>query len=195
MDTRPCCPQWEVRGTLPHNTAVWVGSITENIFRWWYSTCKHLKCESVYYVTVKAPNIQPAGFAWGKNLTYSNSLKLAVTIEFLVSLLCRLSPVCKIRTLNNQTSILAIEEDFYTQLHQSITWYETQTDSPNVCLFKQAHSQAKIISKVIHQPNPDSLTQTTMSANTDGAIHCSEGNTDLICQDPKKINSHVVENE
>lgn len=130
-----------------------------------------------------------------KNLTYSNSLKLAVTIEFLVSLLCRLSPVCKIRTLNNQTWILAIEEDFHTQLHQSITSYETQTDSTNVCFFKQAHSQAKIISKVIHQPNPDSLTQTTMSANTDGAIHCSEGNTDLICQDQEKINSHVVENK
>lgn len=57
-------------------------------------------------------------------------------------------------------------------LHQSITSYETQTDSQNVCLLKQAHSQAKIISKVIHQPNPDSLTQTTMSANTDRAIHC-----------------------
>lgn len=30
--------------------------------------------------------------------------------------------------------------------------------------------RAKIISKVIHQPNPDSLTQTTVSANTDRAF-------------------------
>lgn len=81
----------------------------------------------------------------------------------------------------------------YTQLHQSITSHETQTDSPNVCLFKQAHSQAKIISKVIHQPNPESLTQTTVSANTDGAIHCSEGNTDLICHNLERMNSDEVE--
>lgn len=64
-------------------------------------------------------------------------------------------------------------------LHQSITSYETQTDSQNVCLLKQAHSQAKIISKVIHQPNPDSLTQTTISANTDRAIH---GNIHKVTQ-------------
>ncbi|KAF0039954.1 hypothetical protein F2P81_008189 [Scophthalmus maximus] len=87
----------------------------------------------------------------------------------------RLSPVCKTRTLNNQWSILAVRGEIYTQLRQSITSYETQTDLPNGCLLKQAHSQAKIISKVIHQPNPDSPTQTTMSANTDGAIHCSDG--------------------
>lgn len=132
---------------------------------------------------------------WKENLTCSKSLKLAVPIEFLVSLLCRLGPVCKTRTLNNQASILAVEEELYTQLHQSITSYETQTDSPNVCLLKQAHSQAKIISKVIHQPNPDSLTQTTMSANTDGAIHCSEGKTDLICQDQERMDSQIAENE
>lgn len=125
------------------------------------------------------------------NLTYSKFSKLAVPIEFLVSLLCRLSSVCKTRTLNNQASILAAEEELYTQLRQSITSYETETDSPNVCLLKQAHSQAKIISKVIHQPNPDSLTQTTMSANTDGAIHCSEGNTDLICRDQERMNSQI----
>lgn len=138
MDTGPCCPHWEVRGTLLHNTAVWVGSITEDIFLWWYSTCKHLKRKSVYYVTAKAPTIHPADFACGreKGLTYSRSLKLAVPIEFLVSLLCRLSPVCKPRTLNNQAAILAVEEALHTQLHQSITSYETQTDSPNVCLFK-----------------------------------------------------------
>lgn len=54
---------------------------------------------------------------------------------------------------------------------------------PTSAFLKQAHSRAKIISKVIHQTNPDSLTQTTMSACTDGAIHCSEGYTDIICQD------------
>ncbi len=108
VDSGPCCPQWEVRGTLPHNTAVWVGSLTEDIFRWWYSTCKHLKCKSLYNVTVKAPIFQPAGFVCGKkNPTYCKFLKLAVPIEFLVSLLCRLDPVCKTRTLNNQASVLA----------------------------------------------------------------------------------------
>lgn len=60
---------------------------------------------------------------------------------------------------------------------------------------KQARSQAKIISKVIHQPNPDSLTQTTMSANTDGAIHRSEGNTDLICRHQRRMNSQIAEND
>lgn len=58
---------------------------------------------------------------------------------------------------------------------------------------KQADSPAKIISKVIHQPNPDSLTQTTMSANTDGAIH--QSNTDLICQHQERMNMQIVENE
>lgn len=130
-----------------------------------------------------------------KNLPYSKFLKLAVPIEFLVSLLCRLSSVCKTRTLNNQASILARQRNLYTQLHQSITSHETQTDSPNVCLLKQAHSQAKIISKVIHQAIPDSLTQTTMSANTDGAIHCSEGSTDLICQHQERMNSQIAEND
>lgn len=130
-----------------------------------------------------------------KNLTYSKFFKLAVPIEFLVSLLCRLSPVCKTRTLNNQAAILAVEEELHTQLHQSITSYETQTDSPNVCLLKQARSQAKITSKVIHQANPDSLTQTTMSANTDGAIHRSQGSTDLICRDRERMNSQIAEND
>lgn len=46
---------------------------------------------------------------------------------------------------------------------------------------KQAESRAKIISKVIRQSYPDSLTQTTMSANTDRAAHCSDANTDFIC--------------
>lgn len=90
---------------------------------------------------------------------------------------------------------MAAEEELYTPLHQSITSYETQTDSPNVCLLKQAHSQAKIISKVIHQPNPDSLTQTTMSANTDRAVHCSEVNTDLICKDQERMNLQIAEND
>lgn len=130
-----------------------------------------------------------------RNPSYSKFLKLAVPVEFLVSLLCRLNPVCKTRTLNNQVSILAVEEELYTQLRQSITLCETQTDSPNDCLLKQAHSQAKIISKVIHQPNPVSLTQTTMSANTDGAFHRSEGNTDLICQDQERMNSQIAEND
>lgn len=125
--------------------------------------------------------------------TYSNSLELDVPIEFLVSLLCRLSPVCKTRTLNNQWSILAVRGEIYTQLRQSITSYETQTDLPNGCLLKQAHSQAKIISKVIHQPNPDSPTQTTMSANTDGAIHCSDGNADAISRDQWRTISAVAE--
>lgn len=57
---------------------------------------------------------------------------------------------------------------------------------------KQADSPAKIISKVIHQPNPDSLTQTTMSANTDGAIHRSQSNTDLICQHQERMNMQIV---
>lgn len=47
---------------------------------------------------------------------------------------------------------------------------------PVPAFLKQAPSRAKIISKVIHQPNSDSLTQTTMSANTDRAIQPSEGN-------------------
>lgn len=84
-----------------------------------------------------APTIQSAGFVYGKKKR-SNilSLKLAVPIEFLVSLLCRLNQVCKTRTLNNQASILAVEEGLCTQLRQSITPYETQTDSANAWLFK-----------------------------------------------------------
>lgn len=59
---------------------------------------------------------------------------------------------------------------------------------------KQAHYPAKIISKVIHQPYPDSMTQTTMSANTDGAFHRS-GNTELICQYLERMNSQIAQND
>lgn len=47
---------------------------------------------------------------------------------------------------------------------------------------KQVESRAKIISKVIRQPYPDSLTQTTMSANTDRA-QSSESSADVICRE------------
>lgn len=130
-----------------------------------------------------------------KNLTYSKFFKLAVPIEFLVSLLCRLGPVCKTRTLNNQLSTLAVGEEIYAPLGQSITLYETQTDSQNVCLLKQAQSQAKIISKVIHHPNPYSLTQTTMSANTDSAIHHTGGNTHLICHNQGRMVVQIAGND
>lgn len=66
---------------------------------------------------------------------------------------------------------------------------------PASAFLKQAHSRAKIISKVIHQPAPDSLTQTTMSACTDGAIHCSEGNIDVICGNQEGMNCQVAECE
>lgn len=66
---------------------------------------------------------------------------------------------------------------------------------PASAFLKQAHSRAKIISKVIHQPAPDSLTQTTMSACTDGAIHCSEGNIDVICGDQEGMNFQIAECE
>lgn len=135
VDTRPCCPQWEARGTLPHNTAVWVGSITEDIFRWRYSTCKHLKHGAVYCVTAKASTIQSAGFCLvKKNPACCKFLKLAMPVEFLVSLLCRLRPVCKTRTINNQESILARRRRW--GLHTAPTIHNTEWNSnwPAECL-------------------------------------------------------------
>lgn len=137
VDTGPCCPQWEVRGTLPHNTAVWVGSITQDIFRWWYSTCKHLKKWIGILRYGDSACYSACRFClWKKINSNPTSLKLAAPIEFLVSLLCRLNWVCKAGTLNNHAPILAVEEEHCTQLRQSITLYETQTDSPNAWLFK-----------------------------------------------------------
>lgn len=48
------------------NTAVWVGPIAEDIFCWWYSTCKHLKCEAVGCITSERPAIPSAGFVCQK---------------------------------------------------------------------------------------------------------------------------------
>lgn len=154
----------------------------EDIFCWWYSACKHLRWEAVDCITREGPKVPSAGFVCEKeNLV--KFLKLALPVRFLVSLLCRLGPVCKTRTLNNQESILAHWRRASRSTPPIQNIYETQTDSSNIGLLKQAESRAKIISKVIRQSNPDSLTQTTVSANTDRAAMCSEGNTDFICRE------------
>lgn len=66
VDTGRCCPHWELRGMVCPNTAVWVGPIREDIFCWWYSTCKHLKCEVADCITSEGPTVASAGFVCEK---------------------------------------------------------------------------------------------------------------------------------
>lgn len=111
-------------------------------------------------------------------------------VEFLVSLLCRLGAVCKTRTINKWT----LAGSGKTCPARS----ETQTDPLSVSaflffFFKTASSRAKIISKVIHQPDPDSLTQTTVSANTDTAIH--KATQALSVSARPRMNGKISEND